>query len=152
MTEKKMEKGISEILGVKDEPRPPAREDVTASGERSIRLFDRMFGPTLISVIYILGVVALVGGALYGIVATARLERWGTTQEYIALLVVLILIGTVIANMIWRLACESWVLLFRIYDNLRLIRRESRSTNDPAKADLPPGPWPGTPVAGGTSL
>ena len=80
--------------------------------------FRTMVSRTLIQIIYILGMIAFsIGGIL--IMVQAANSRYGAGEKFMIGLVVLIL-----GNLIWRIICEGWILLFNIHEVLVSIERK----------------------------
>ena len=70
--------------------------------------FEKMISTTIIRIIYILGVIALVIGGIAGIAQ-------GDEAVLIGLGVI------IIGNLVWRVICEGWIILFSIHDLLASI-------------------------------
>jgi len=82
--------------------------------------FDVMIGGRLIRIIYYVGLVAIGLGTLGGALAalSAMSYSFGTGLGMLIGVVVALVLGV----LFWRLTCELWVLMFRIYDALVAIR------------------------------
>lgn len=84
--------------------------------------FDTMIGPTLIRIMYFvgLGIIALagVGILLSGLMLMAYSPAMGLL--YIIFTPVIIILYAIF----WRFACEMWILTFKIYDRLGEIKNK----------------------------
>lgn len=80
--------------------------------------FHTMVSRTLIQIFYILGALVLNTFAIISIVNAAQGHDSG---EQILLGLGIILFG----NLIWRIICEAWILLFNIHDVLVSIERKT---------------------------
>jgi len=80
--------------------------------------FRTMVSRTLIQIIYILGMIAFSIGGI-SIIVQAVNSRYGSGENFMMGLGVLIL-----GNLIWRIICEAWILLFNIHDVLVSIERK----------------------------
>jgi hypothetical protein len=78
--------------------------------------FDKLITPSVIKVIYWLGIVALVIGAVVGAVT-------GLKESVLA--PVGAVIGLIVALFVWRVYCELIMLGFKIYEELMGIRRNT---------------------------
>ena len=74
--------------------------------------FRKMVSTTMIKILYVLGSIGLI---IYGIVIMAN----GYDVE-ILIGIAVILLG----NLLWRILCEGWILLFSIHDVLGSIEKE----------------------------
>lgn len=81
--------------------------------------FRVMVSRTLIQIIYVIGMLALSGVGIWHIVASFRVN-YGS-EEYLIKGIGLLILG----NLIWRIACEIWILLFNIHDVLVSIERKN---------------------------
>ena len=82
-------------------------KDTKANGFFS---FHTMIGPILIKVIYVLG---MIGCTILGIMI----------MRYKTLIGIAVII---FGNLIWRIICESWILLFSMHDILCSIEKKVR--------------------------
>ena len=85
--------------------------------------FERMITPTFVKVIYFLGFVALtVAGAALAIWAGLQLNDATISRNlgwrYVAIGVAAVVVG----NIVWRVFCELWVVLFGIHSELTSVR------------------------------
>ena len=82
--------------------------------------FDKLIGPTLIKIVYFLG---LIGIALYMLVAIfGALGMMGHSVLGGLGMLVAALIGAVVGVIFWRFICEIYLLMFRISDDVRDIK------------------------------
>jgi len=84
--------------------------------------FDVMIGGRLIKIIYYLGLVLIGLGGLGG--ALGALSAMSFSFVYGLGMLIGVVIGVALAVLFWRLACELWVLMFRIHDELVAIRNK----------------------------
>ncbi|WP_161939545.1 DUF4282 domain-containing protein [Paramesorhizobium deserti] len=82
--------------------------------------FEKFLTPVLVKIVYWLGVIGVIGSAIVTF-ATAFSQTGGASQMIGA---ILMLIGGLI---VWRVLCESTILIFRIYDRLTEIRDQGRA-------------------------
>ena len=80
--------------------------------------FRTMVSRTLIQIIYILGMMAIIFSGILIIVQAANI-RYGASEKFMIGLGVLFL-----GNLVWRLICEAWILLYNIHDVLVSIERK----------------------------
>ena len=85
--------------------------------------FERMITPSFVKVVYFLGFLILTAGGI-GLMVWAGLKLNDATIDrnlgwrYVAFGAA----GLVIGNIIWRVFCELWVVLFGIHDELLNVR------------------------------
>ena len=74
--------------------------------------FKKMISTTLIKILYVLG---MIGINITGIIMLVRASnmRYGTTGMVLTGLAIIVL-----GNLLWRIICEGWILLFIIHDTL----------------------------------
>jgi hypothetical protein len=84
--------------------------------------FDTMIGPTLIKVMYFIGLVlcALAGVAV--LLSGLSLMTFSPAMGLLYIIFAPIII--VIYAIFWRFACELWMLMFKIYDRLGEIKNK----------------------------
>ena len=89
--------------------------------------FERMITPSFVKVIYFLGFLALTAGGI-GLIVWAGLQLNDATIDrnlgwrYVAIGAAALVIG----NIVWRVACELWVVLFGIHEELVTLRYASQ--------------------------
>ena len=85
--------------------------------------FERMITTTFVKVVYFLGFLILTAGGI-GLMVWAGLQLNDATIDrnlgwrYVALGAAALVIG----NIVWRVACELWVVLFGIHEELVTLR------------------------------
>lgn len=85
--------------------------------------FERMITTSFVKVVYFLGFLALTVAGI-GLMVWAGLQLNDATIDrvlgwrYVALGAALLIVG----NIVWRVACELWVVLFGIHDELVSMR------------------------------
>ena len=108
-----MNEDLDSILETKQEP---TTKETKEGGFFSFRT---MISTTLIKIIYVLGMIGL---TIFGIVMIGQATQSGYGSVNNALLIGIAVI--VLGNMLWRLICEWWILLFSMYDILGSIEKE----------------------------
>jgi hypothetical protein len=89
--------------------------------------FQKLITPRFVKFIYVVGSIALTAGGI-GLATWAGLGLRSATQPtrmgvyYIALGAGL----TIVGNLVWRVLCEIWIVLFNIHNLLGSIERETR--------------------------
>jgi hypothetical protein len=82
--------------------------------------FDVMIGPVLIKIMYFIG---LIGIALFGIfLLFSGVMSMSYSPAYGLLMVLLSPIAVILYAVMWRFACELWILMFKVYDRLGEIK------------------------------
>ncbi|HJS23947.1 MAG TPA: DUF4282 domain-containing protein [Pyrinomonadaceae bacterium] len=85
--------------------------------------FERMITPGFVKVVYFLGFIALTAAGV-ALAVWAGMQLNDATIDrmlgwrYVAVGIALVVIG----NIVWRVFCELWVVLFGIYDELVSVR------------------------------
>lgn len=87
-------------------------------------LFKDMISPALIKIIYFFG--AIFGTAATIIYAWKAYSFWSLSYQVAnnGVLWVLIIFGVIVGNLIWRLACETWILFWSIHETLVSINKK----------------------------
>jgi hypothetical protein len=80
--------------------------------------FRTMISTTLTKIIYVLGMIGITISGIFMVVQAIE-SRYGSDMQ-ILLGIGLILIG----NLLWRIVCEGWILLFSMHDILFSIEKE----------------------------
>jgi Domain of unknown function (DUF4282) len=103
--------------------------------------FERMITPGFVKVVYFLGFIALTAaGVALAVWAGMQLNDATISRSlgwrYVAYGVALVLVG----NIVWRVFCELWVVLFGIYDELVSVRHglnlySLRTTEEPIEPE-----------------
>lgn len=91
---------------------------------QSLLSFDNLLSSTLVRIVYFLGLAAGVIGCLVQLFAGLTMMRYSFTSGMG--LVLLALLGTVLGLLLWRVICESLIVLFAIHDRLGEIRDNTR--------------------------
>lgn len=105
--------------------------------------FDRMITTTFVKVIYFLGFVALTAAGV-GLAVWAGMQLNDATisrslgWRYVAIGVAAVVVG----NIVWRVFCELWVVLFGIHSELASVRHALNlqglryTTEEPVEREL----------------
>jgi Domain of unknown function (DUF4282) len=97
--------------------------------------FQKLITPRFVKFIYVVGTIALTAGGI-GLATWAGLGLRSATLptrmgvNYIAIGAGLAIVG----NLVWRVLCEIWIVLFNIHNLLGSIERETRQV--PAEREL----------------
>lgn len=100
--------------------------------------FERMITPSFVKVVYFLGFLALTGAGI-GLAVWAGLQLNEATIDrnlgwrYVALGAGLLIAG----NIVWRVICELWVVLFGIHDGIVSLRYTSSAVQRPRVIEEP---------------
>lgn len=86
--------------------------------------FDRLMGKSLIKIVYYLGLAGIVIWALVALVAGMGAASYDGSGAVIGVLVALAIL--VFGTFFWRLSCEVWMVLFKIYDELKTANSRER--------------------------
>jgi hypothetical protein len=78
--------------------------------------FQEMIAPTLIKVLYWIGLVVIAVGALVQLFSA--LGHMGTSFLGGLGLALGVVVGAIFSVLFWRVMCELWIVLFRIYERL----------------------------------
>ncbi len=93
----------------------------------SLLNFDKFVAPSLIRIVYWIGIVLIVLGTLAGVAGTSMMGGmggYGGGGGFNLGGALLALIGGVAGFLIWRVACEVWIVIFSINDRLgQLVER-----------------------------
>lgn len=96
---------------------------------RDLLDFERMIAPTIIKVIYWIGLLFIVVGALIGLLrgfaAMADSVAHGLGQ------IMLSMIGLVVGTLVWRILMELYIVVFGIHDRLGQIRDSLAGRGNP---------------------
>jgi len=97
--------------------------------------FQKLITPRFVKFIYVVGLIAITAGGIglaswagYGLRSATLPTRLGV--YYIALGASLVIVG----NLVWRVLCELWIVLFNIHKLLGSIERE---TDGPVQLEWP---------------
>jgi len=84
--------------------------------------FQRMITASFVRGFYFLGFLVLTSGSIALIVWSGLQLRQATIERTLGWQYVAIGVGALIAgNLVWRVFCELWIVLFNIHDRLTLI-------------------------------
>ena len=87
--------------------------------------FDRLVTKTFVKVIYFIGFMVLTISAIAFLVWSGmRLHDANISRNIGWRYVAIGAVGLVIGNIVWRLICEFWIVLFNINDELMMHNRE----------------------------
>ena len=108
------------------------------SDTQSDKLVNRYFGfrllvtPWAIKAIYVIGIVAILinGWNVYQV----SQKSWFVGTSFALECQLKGIAIMVLGNLIWRLACETWIVLFSICDSLLVIRSQNR--REPAGEEI----------------
>ncbi len=78
--------------------------------------FDKFVAPTLIKIVYWVGIVGIIGFALF--TAMSSFGKMGYDASGAIGGVIIALIGGAVGILVWRVTCEIWIVLFSINDRL----------------------------------
>lgn len=85
----------------------------------SLTNFDKFVAPTLIKVVYWIGIAGVALAALAAMATAAGQMGYNAATGLGGIL--LALIGAVVGVLVWRVICEVWIVLFSINDRLGLL-------------------------------
>lgn len=100
--------------------------------------FERMITPSFVKVVYFLGFLALTGAGI-GLIVWAGLQLNEATIDrslgwrYVAAGAAILIFG----NIVWRVVCELWVVLFGIHNELVSMRYGFSPVPKPRVIDEP---------------
>jgi phosphatidylglycerophosphate synthase len=88
--------------------------------------FQKFWSPVLIQIIYILGLIMIAVSAVLAIANSGRggyggygYGAYATADPTLRML--MILLGSALLLLIWRVLCEAWIVLFSINDRLGVL-------------------------------
>ena len=88
----------------------------------SLLNFDKFVAPTLIRVVYWVGIVGIIGGVLFSLSTALQQMSYNASSAIGG--VIIALIGGAAALLLWRVICEIWIVIFSINDRLgQLVER-----------------------------
>jgi Domain of unknown function (DUF4282) len=82
----------------------------------SLLNFDKFVSPTLIRIVYWVGIVGIIGGMLFAMMQA--LQQIGYQPAGALGGVIFALIGGALAFLFWRVICEIYIVIFSINDRL----------------------------------
>jgi Ca2+/H+ antiporter len=81
--------------------------------------FDKFVAPTLIKIVYWIGIVGVVLGALAMMATAAGRISYDAGSALGGIL--LAVIGAAVGVLVWRVICEIWIVLFSINDRMGVL-------------------------------
>jgi len=78
-----------------------------------------MFSSTLIKIIYVLGMLSVTIAGIVMVVGAARYINYNPLPFFIGIAII------ILGNLIWRILCEGWILLFSMHEQLVTIAKSS---------------------------
>jgi Domain of unknown function (DUF4282) len=90
----------------------------------SLLSFEKLLSTTLVRIVYFLGLAAGVITGLVELFAGLAMMRYSFTRGVGFIL--LAVLGTILGLLLWRVICESMIVLFAIHDRLGEIRDNTR--------------------------
>lgn len=87
--------------------------------------FEKMIAPSLIRILYWVGIVIIAVGVLAQIFGGVGMMGHGFGGSGFGQ-ILMSLVGGVFAVLVWRVTCELWIVLFGIFDRLGEIRDANR--------------------------
>ena len=113
---------VNHLLEKREETIPPQlpmkKEELVESYGDKFFSFRTMISTTLIKIIYILGMIGFTIGGVIKIIQANQSESDFGKNIFIGFCIV------VLGNIVWRIVCEIWILLFSIHDILSSIERK----------------------------
>ena len=92
--------------------------------------FQKLITPRFVKFIYVIGLMALTAGGIGLIVAAGWGLRSATLPTRMGLYYIAIGAGVmIVGNLVWRVLCEIWIVLFNIHNLLGVIADEPRSVS-----------------------
>lgn len=105
---------------VRPDPAPPTEPAGAQNLLSRFWTFDTLLGGSIITILYYLGLAGIALYVLFGIVAALGMGQYSAGGGLAGL--ILVLVFGVIGVVFWRVTCELWLIIFRIYDRLGEIR------------------------------
>lgn len=81
--------------------------------------FDKFIAPMLIKIVYWLGIVGIVLGALVSMAGGLQMMSYSPATALGGILIAVI--GAAVGLLVWRVVCELWIVIFSINDRLGVI-------------------------------
>ena len=92
--------------------------------------FQKLITPRFVKFIYVVGVMAVTAGGIGLAIGAALGLRAATLPNRTGVYYIAIGAGMVIVgNLVWRVLCEIWIVLFNIHNMLGSIESETRYVN-----------------------
>lgn len=98
--------------------------------------FQKLITPRFVKFIYVVGLMALTAGGIGWAIWAGLGLRSATLPTRIGVYYIAIGAGVaIVGNLVWRVLCEIWIVLFNIHNLLGSIERETRQV--PVQRELP---------------
>jgi hypothetical protein len=81
--------------------------------------FDKFVAPTLIKIVYWLGIVGIVLGMLVSMAGALQMMGYNAATGLGGILIAVI--GAAVGLLVWRVVCELWIVIFSINDRLGVL-------------------------------
>ena len=94
--------------------------------------FEKLVTPTVIKIVYWLGLLVIVIGGLYSFFTAISVD---------GLYALLILVGALITLLIWRVMCELYIVVFGMFERLGHIRDALTGRVTPTQAPRSGNPY-----------
>jgi hypothetical protein len=113
---------------IADTPRRTAKGNALVD----VLLFRRMVAPSIVIVVFYLGLLGIVGYGIFNVILGILMLIGTQKGSGIAGLIMILIavFGGIVSLLIWRISCELVLVLFRIHDELRLMRRDQSQSGD----------------------
>lgn len=85
----------------------------------SLLNFDKFVAPTLIKIVYWLGIVGIVLGMLVSMAGALQMMSYNAATGLGSILIAVI--GAAVGLLVWRVICELWIVIFSINDRLGVL-------------------------------
>ncbi len=85
----------------------------------SLLNFDKFVAPTLIKIVYWLGIVGIVLGMLVSMAGALQMMGYNAATGLGGILIAVI--GAAVGLLVWRVICELWIVIFSINDRLGVL-------------------------------
>jgi len=81
--------------------------------------FDKFIAPMLIKIVYWLGIVGIILGALVSMAGGLQMMSYSPATALGGILIAVI--GAAVGLLVWRVVCELWIVIFSINDRLGVL-------------------------------
>ena len=111
---------IEQILDERDLSYTPREKKVVMEDENQggFWSFDKMVSGNLITILYVLGLIAII---ISGIILIIN----GSNSRYGGEMLIVIGVGIItIGNLLWRIICEGMIVIFKIFEKLNQIEKK----------------------------
>lgn len=93
---------------------------MTSFQARDLLSFDKMIFPTLVRIVYYLGLLGIALATLVAVFGALGVMRFSASGGLGTLVATVAIAG--LGTLVWRVTCEFWVLVHGIYERLGEIR------------------------------